>query len=123
MVWSQSSGALRGHEGQPLVVEVDGKPMMYMVSAWPNIVQALDLTDPDNPKEIWNYLKKTDRDESAVPRACCDTVNRGLSYAEGKVVFGTLTVTSSRSMRRPASKSGSSSTATRNTARRRRTRR
>ncbi len=90
MAWSQSSGALRGHEGQPLVVDVDGKPMMYMVSAWPNIVQALDLTDPDNPKEIWNYLKKTDRDESAVPRACCDTVNRGLSYAEGEVVFGTL---------------------------------
>ena len=26
----------------------------------------------------------------AVPRACCDTVNRGLSYAEGEVVFGTL---------------------------------
>ena len=25
-----------------------------------------------------------------MPRACCDTVNRGLSYAEGKVVFGTL---------------------------------
>ncbi len=90
MAWAQSTGALRGHEGQPLVVEVDGTPMMYMVSGWPNIVQALDLTDPDHPKEIWNYLKKTDRDESAVPRACCDTVNRGLDYAEGKVVFGTL---------------------------------
>jgi lanthanide-dependent methanol dehydrogenase len=90
MAWSQSSGALRGHEGQPLVVDVDGKPMMYIVSAWPNIVQALDLSDPDNPKEVWNYEKRTDRDESAVPRACCDTVNRGLSYASGKVVFGTL---------------------------------
>ncbi|MGH8131703.1 MAG: PQQ-dependent dehydrogenase, methanol/ethanol family, partial [Steroidobacteraceae bacterium] len=36
MIWSQSSGALRGHEGQPLVVTVNGKPMMYMESAWPN---------------------------------------------------------------------------------------
>ena len=90
MVWSQSSGALRGHEGQPLVVNVDGTPMMFMESAWPNIIQALDLSDPDEPKAVWNYLKKTDRDESAVPRACCDTVNRGLSYAEGKVIFGTL---------------------------------
>jgi PQQ-dependent dehydrogenase (methanol/ethanol family) len=27
---------------------------------------------------------------SAVPRACCDTVNRGLNYADGKVVFHTL---------------------------------
>ena len=32
MVWSQSSGTLRGHEGQPLVVVVNGKPMMYMES-------------------------------------------------------------------------------------------
>ena len=55
-----------------------------------NIVQALDLTDPDNPKQIWNYVKKTDRDESAVPRACCDTVNRGLNYANGKVIIHTL---------------------------------
>jgi len=83
MIWSQSSGTLRGHEGQPVVVEHNGKPMMYMVSGWPNIVQALDLTDPDNPKQIWNYTKKTDRDESAVPRACCDTINRGLNYADG----------------------------------------
>lgn len=90
MVWSQSTGALRGHEGQPVVVEIDGKPMMFFVSAWPNIVQALDLSDPDNPKAVWNYVKKTDRDESAVPRACCDVVNRGLNYAAGKVIFHTL---------------------------------
>jgi lanthanide-dependent methanol dehydrogenase len=91
MIWSQSSGALRGHEGQPLVVsDVGGKPMMFLISAWPNIVQALDLSDPDNPKQVWNYLKQTDRDESAVPRACCDTVNRGLNYVDGKVVFHTL---------------------------------
>ena len=90
LAWDQSTGALRGHEGQPLVVDVDGTPIMYIFSAWPNIVQALDLSDPDNPKEIWNYVKKTDRDESAVPRACCDTVNRGGSYADGKIVYLTL---------------------------------
>lgn len=90
LIWSQSSGALRGHEGQPIVVDVGGKPMMFFVSAWPNIVQALDLSDPDHPVEVWNYLKKTDRDLSAVPRACCDTVNRGINYADGKVLFNTL---------------------------------
>jgi len=90
MIWSQSSGTLRGHEGQPVVVTEGGKAMMYLISGWPNIVQALDLSDPDNPKAIWKYVKQEDRDESAVPRACCDTVNRGLSYADGKVVFGTL---------------------------------
>ncbi len=50
MAWSQSSGTLRGHEGQPLVIQdVGGKPMMFMESGWPNIVQALDLSDPDHP--------------------------------------------------------------------------
>jgi lanthanide-dependent methanol dehydrogenase len=90
MAWQQSTGALRGHEGQPIVIDVDGKPMMYFESAWPNIVQALDLSDPDNPVEVWNYEKKTDRDVSAVPRACCDTVNRGLNYGDGKIIVNTL---------------------------------
>ena len=91
IIWSQSSGGLRD-AGQPLVVSnIAGKPMMFFVSAWPNIVQALDLSDPNNPKQLWNYDKKTDRDESAVPHvACCGTVNRSVSYAQGKLVFGTL---------------------------------
>jgi glucose dehydrogenase len=96
MAWLQGTNALRGHEGQPLVIkDVGGKTMLFMVSGCPamsncNVVQALDLTDPDNPKAVWSYVKKTDRDESAVPRACCDTVNRGGSYADGKFVYGTL---------------------------------
>jgi glucose dehydrogenase len=40
--WSQSLNSMRGQEGQPLVVQVDGKPMMFLVSGWPNFVQALD---------------------------------------------------------------------------------
>src|SRR6202161_854387 len=91
MVWAQSSGTLRGHEGQPLVIEnVAGKPMMFIESGWPNILQGLDLSDPDHPMQVWNYTKTSGRDESAVPRACCDTVNRGMSYADGRLVFGTL---------------------------------
>ena len=91
MIWAQSSGTLRGHEGQPLVIEnVGGKPMMFIESGWPNILQALDLSDPDHPAQVWHYTKTSGRDESAVPRACCDTVNRGMSYADGKLVFGTL---------------------------------
>ncbi len=95
MAWSQSTGALRGHEGQPVVVEHNGKPMMYFSSGCPNmaqcnIVQALDLSDPDNPVQVWNYVKKTDRDETAVPRACCDTIHRGVNYADNKVIYHTL---------------------------------
>ncbi len=94
-VWSQSMGALRGQEGQPVVVMHDGKLMMYFSSGCPNmaqcnIVQALDLTDPDFPVQVWNYVKKTDRDPSAVPRACCDTIHRGVNYAKNKVVYHTL---------------------------------
>jgi glucose dehydrogenase len=75
MVWLQGTNALRGHEGQPLVIkDVGGKTVLFMVSGCPamsncNVVQALDLTDADNPKQIWSYVKTTDRDESAVPRA------------------------------------------------------
>lgn len=90
MIWSQSSSTLRGHEGQPLVVMVDGKPMMYTVSAWPNIVQALDLSNPDHPVQVWKYVKKTNRDSRAVAKACCDVVNRGAIYAKGHLVFATL---------------------------------
>src|SRR5450432_514156 len=55
MAWAQSSGTLRGHEGQPLVIgDVGGKPMMFMESGWPNIVQALDLSDPDHPAQVWS---------------------------------------------------------------------
>ena len=96
MIWAQSTGALRGAEGQPIVIsDVGGKPMLFMVSGCPsmfncNVVQALDLTDPDQPRAVWNYVKTTDRDESAVPRACCDTVNRGLNYAKGKIITHTL---------------------------------
>ena len=94
-IWSQSMGALRGQEGQPVVVEHNGKPMMYFSSGCPNmaqcnILQALDLSDPDNPVQVWHYVKKTDRDESAVPRACCDTIHRGVNYAANKVIYHTL---------------------------------
>lgn len=90
MAWTQSTGALRGHEGQPIVVDLDGKPVMYFASAWPNIVQALDISDPDNPRQMWNYEKTTDRDLSAVPRACCDVVHRGLNFVDNKVIVHTL---------------------------------
>jgi PQQ-dependent dehydrogenase (methanol/ethanol family) len=84
LVWSFSSGTLRGHEGQPLVIGT----RMYLVSAFPNYVYCLDISKGDSYELIWKYAPK--QDEKAVATACCDTVNRGLSYADGKIVFGTL---------------------------------
>ena len=95
--WAQSTGALRGHEGQPLVInDVGGKPMMFIVSRLSGHVELQHRAGAGSvrsgPSEAGVELREdqTDRDESAVPRACCDTVNRGLNYADGKLVFGTL---------------------------------
>lgn len=78
MAWSFSTGVLRGHEGNALVM--DGT--MYVHTAFPNIVFALDLNNEGAIK--WKYEPKQNYDE-VVPIMCCDTVNRGLSYGDGKI--------------------------------------
>ena len=76
VAWTFSTGVLRGHEGSPLVV--DG--VMYMVSPFPNKVFALNL---DTQEIIWKYEPK--QDPAVIAQMCCDTVNRGVAYAEGKI--------------------------------------
>ncbi|AUZ83832.1 methanol/ethanol family PQQ-dependent dehydrogenase [Methylophaga nitratireducenticrescens] len=78
MAWSFSTGVLRGHEGNALVM--DGT--MYVHTPFPNIVFALDLNNDGAIK--WKYEPKQNYDET-VPVMCCDTVNRGLSYGDGKI--------------------------------------
>jgi PQQ-dependent dehydrogenase (methanol/ethanol family) len=75
--WSFSTGVLRGHEGSPLVID----NMMYVHTPFPNIVYALDL-DKDG-QIVWKYVPK--QDPSVIPVMCCDTVNRGVQYADGKI--------------------------------------
>jgi PQQ-dependent dehydrogenase (methanol/ethanol family) len=76
VAWTFSTGVLRGHEGSPLVV--DG--VMYLHSPFPNKVFALDV---ETQRILWKYEPK--QDQSVIAVMCCDTVNRGLAYAEGKV--------------------------------------
>jgi alcohol dehydrogenase (cytochrome c)/methanol dehydrogenase (cytochrome c) subunit 1 len=78
-----STGALRGHEGQPLVVGTT----MYVHSAYPNHVYALDLTRDGWPIK-WQYTPR--QDDRAVPVACCDLVHRGVNYVQGKILMNTL---------------------------------
>lgn len=78
VAWTFSTGVLRGHEGSPLVV--DGK--MYVHSPFPNKVFAIDL---DTQKILWKYEPK--QDPAVIPQMCCDTVNRGVAYAEGKIIL------------------------------------
>ena len=58
---------------------VDG--VMYVHTPFPNKVFALDL---DNDATImWEYAPKQDPD--TIPVMCCDTVNRGVAYGDGKI--------------------------------------
>ena len=77
VAWTFSTGELRGHEGGPLVVG----ETMYIHTSFPNKVFALDLNEPGLTK--WVYEPKQDPD--VIPVMCCDTVNRGVAYAEGKI--------------------------------------
>ena len=82
-VWNFSTGVLGGHEGQPLVVN----NTMYVVTPWPNTLYAFDLTKPDFPLK-WKY--RPANEASAVGIACCDGINRGASYADGKIIYNLL---------------------------------
>jgi lanthanide-dependent methanol dehydrogenase len=77
VAWTFSTGVLRGHEGAPLVVG----DVMYVHTPFPNNVFALDLNN--DGKILWKYEPK--QDPSVIPVMCCDTVNRGLSYGDGKI--------------------------------------
>jgi lanthanide-dependent methanol dehydrogenase len=76
-VWTFSTGVLRGHEGAPLVIG----NMMYVHTPFPNIVYALDLNK--NGQIVWKYEPR--QDPSVIPVMCCDTVNRGVAFADGKI--------------------------------------
>ncbi len=76
-VWTFSTGVLRGHEGGPLVIG----DVMYVHAPFPNTVYALDLNHEG--KILWKYEPK--QDPSVIPVMCCDTVNRGVAYGDGKI--------------------------------------
>jgi lanthanide-dependent methanol dehydrogenase len=83
LAWTFSTGTVRGQEAAPLVVN----NTMYLVTPWPNLLYALDLTKPGAPTK-WTY------DPHTVPAAqgvaCCDVVNRGAAYYNGRIYYNTL---------------------------------
>jgi lanthanide-dependent methanol dehydrogenase len=82
-VWTFSTGVLGGHEGQPLVVG----DTMYVVTPWPNVLYAFDLGREGYPLK-WKY--RPDVSPNAIGESCCDTVNRGAFYADGKLLYNLL---------------------------------
>jgi PQQ-dependent dehydrogenase (methanol/ethanol family) len=81
--WTFSTGMVAGHEAAPLVVG----GTMFIVTPFPNIVYAFDLTRPGAPMK-WQYDPKPLGAAKGV--ACCDLVNRGAAYANGLLFFNTL---------------------------------
>lgn len=82
LAWSFSTGELRGHEGAPLVVG----NTMYLVTPFPNVAYAIDLTKPPTVK--WRFEPNTD--PWSVGVACCDVVIRGWAYDNGKLIYNLL---------------------------------
>ncbi len=81
LAWTFSLGVNRGQEAAPIVVN----GTMYVVGPFPNTLFALDATDGTLK---WSYTPPTEFASQGV--ACCDVVNRGAAYADGKIVYNTL---------------------------------
>lgn len=81
--WSYTTGIADGHEGQPLVV--GGR--MYIVTPYPDKLVAFDLSKP-GPAKLWEYAPPID--PTSFGKACCDDVNRGASYYDGKIIYNVL---------------------------------
>ena len=60
---------------------------MYIVTPYPNYLYALDLTKPGAPAK-WTFKPKPAAASQGV--ACCDVVNRGAVYDNGRIFFNTL---------------------------------
>jgi PQQ-dependent dehydrogenase (methanol/ethanol family) len=82
IAWTFSTGVNRGQEAAPIVVN----NTMYVVTPYPNILFALDLTKGGALK--WKYEPQPASASQGV--ACCDVVNRGAVYADGKIFYNTL---------------------------------
>ncbi|MFL5494244.1 MAG: methanol/ethanol family PQQ-dependent dehydrogenase [Gemmatimonadales bacterium] len=83
LAFTFSTGVNRGHEAAPLVVG----NTMYIVTPFPNFLYALDLTQPGAPLK-WTYKPNPASASQGV--ACCDLVNRGASYYDGKIIYNAL---------------------------------
>jgi PQQ-dependent dehydrogenase (methanol/ethanol family) len=83
VAWTFSTGVNRGQEAAPIVVN----NTMYVVTPYPNILYALDLTRQGSPVK-WKYEPQPVASAQGV--ACCDLVNRGAVFSKGKIFYNTL---------------------------------
>jgi lanthanide-dependent methanol dehydrogenase len=82
VAWTFGTGVNRGNESAPIVVG----STMYVVTPYPNYLYALDLANSGQLK--WTFAPKVDA--ASQGEACCDHVNRGIAFADGKIFMNTL---------------------------------
>jgi glucose dehydrogenase len=80
LVWSHEFDTRRGLEATPLMVG----GVIYTTTSW-SIVHALDAR---TGKLLWSYDPKVPGEMGF--KACCDVVNRGVAFFDGKIYVGTL---------------------------------
>jgi len=80
--WTFQLGVTDSLEAPPLVIG----DTMYVLTPKPNTVYAIDLVNPGVLK--WSFRPEMPGLDQA--KACCGAQSRGLSYAEGKIIFNTL---------------------------------
>ena len=80
LAWSYDLDTDRGQEATPLAV--DGK--LFTTTAWSK-VQAFDAA---SGRLLWQFDPKVPG--TAAVKACCDVVNRGAAYWNGRVYVGTI---------------------------------
>ena len=83
LAWSFSTSIDKGHEGVPIVAG----NMMFLVTPFPNRVIAFDVSKP-GARVKWTFDPKANPRAQGV--ACCDVVNHGAVYADGRLFFDTL---------------------------------
>jgi len=84
LAFSFPTGIDKGHEAAPLVIG----DTMYVVTPYPNTVYAFDLRQPNKAAVKWKFDPKPNASAQGI--ACCDVVNRGAAYADGRLFINTL---------------------------------
>jgi PQQ-dependent dehydrogenase (methanol/ethanol family) len=83
LAFTFSTATTKGFEAPPLVVN----GTMYIITPFPNLLYALDLTKPGAPAK---WVFKPEPRAASQGIACCGPVNRGAAYDAGKIFFNTL---------------------------------
>jgi quinohemoprotein ethanol dehydrogenase len=81
LAWAKKLGTTRGLEATPIVVN----GLMFISLPW-SAVMAVDAHDG---KTLWKWDPQVDKAIWA-QKACCDVVNRGVAYRDGRVFASTL---------------------------------